>query len=47
MTDKKPKLEVVPEQQSEDVSIAKPAKKFNLNKFKSKRSATVASVQTL
>src|SRR5262245_31793375 len=46
MTEKKLKLEVVPEPKSEDVSIAKPAK-FSLDKFKSKRSAAVASVQTL
>src|SRR5262245_2221359 len=45
MADKK--LHVVPEQKSEDVSIAKPAKKFNLDKFKSKQSAAMANVQTL
>ena len=43
----KEKLHVVPEQKSEDVSIAKPPKKFSLDKFKSKRSAAMASVQTL
>jgi hypothetical protein len=40
------KLHVVAEPKAEQVSIPKP-KGFNLDKFKSKRSAAIASVQTL
>jgi hypothetical protein len=40
------KLHVIAEPKAEEVSIPKP-KGFNLDKFKSKRSAAIASVQTL
>lgn len=40
------KLHVVPEPKTEDVSIPKP-KSFSLDKFKSKRAAAIANVQTL
>jgi hypothetical protein len=45
MTDeaRKPKLEIV----DENMSIAKPSAGFDLDKFKSKRTATIANVETL
>ena len=50
MTDTKSKLHVAPDPEpaaeGEELSIAKPST-FDLNKFVSKRSATVASVETL
>src|SRR5262245_28283238 len=40
------KLHVVPEPKAEEISIPKP-QAFSLDKFKSKRAATIANVQTL
>jgi hypothetical protein len=48
MAAKKPELRAVPKNPNGDVApIAKPASKFSLDKFKSKRSAAIGNVETL
>jgi len=47
MAEKKPKLGLVGEEQPEEMSIKKPEKKFSLERFKTKRAAAMAGVETL